>query len=359
MTAVLGVAARRRRRATTCPAARPIRASRGPSRRDPAASGPAGRTDRPARPRPRRLSARRLPRAPGPHPRRPSRGRIPATAAALKAGLRDAVERLDGEGRLPKVSQLLPEALAQADLPGFVEDASSPRSRIARSTASFRPGRCCAAPWTNSTSRGSSGSSTIRIGCSRPSKSAILRAARDEILDRLTSGLSTCLARETMRPPADRDGLIGARAGYAALTCCSRREWPPSAGVRVDGRRPARPDRAGLDRGADRVARAAPVAGRVELGAARRHRPGAIRKALATQQRALELFGSTVTTDTLLVDRNPTGADASAARGPRAPGAGGCRAASARSCTGVRMALPIVNAVGPGRALARAAARRC
>src|SRR5690349_7388263 len=44
----------------------------------------------------------------------------PAVAPALKAGLLDAVARLDREGRLPKTSQLLPEVLAQADLPGFV-----------------------------------------------------------------------------------------------------------------------------------------------------------------------------------------------------------------------------------------------
>jgi hypothetical protein len=44
----------------------------------------------------------------------------PDAPAALKAGLRDAVDRLDREGRLPKVSQLLPEALDQADLPGIV-----------------------------------------------------------------------------------------------------------------------------------------------------------------------------------------------------------------------------------------------
>jgi hypothetical protein len=42
-------------------------------------------------------------------------------APALKAGLRDGVDRLDREGRLPKVSQLLPEALEQADLPGIVK----------------------------------------------------------------------------------------------------------------------------------------------------------------------------------------------------------------------------------------------
>ncbi len=45
----------------------------------------------------------------------------PRAPAALKAGLRDAVDRLDREGRLPKVSQLLPEALDQAGLPGIVK----------------------------------------------------------------------------------------------------------------------------------------------------------------------------------------------------------------------------------------------
>src|SRR5438270_5094595 len=45
----------------------------------------------------------------------------PRAPAALKAGLRDAVERLDREGRLPKVSQLLPQALDQAHLPGIVK----------------------------------------------------------------------------------------------------------------------------------------------------------------------------------------------------------------------------------------------
>jgi hypothetical protein len=45
----------------------------------------------------------------------------PDAPAALKAGLADAVNRLDREGRLPKVSQLLPEALDQADLPELVK----------------------------------------------------------------------------------------------------------------------------------------------------------------------------------------------------------------------------------------------
>jgi hypothetical protein len=45
----------------------------------------------------------------------------PDAPPALKAGLRAAVDRLEREGRLPKVSQLLPEALDQADLPGIVK----------------------------------------------------------------------------------------------------------------------------------------------------------------------------------------------------------------------------------------------
>ncbi len=45
----------------------------------------------------------------------------PRAPAALKAGLRDAVDRLDREHRLPKVSQLLPQALDQTDLSGIVK----------------------------------------------------------------------------------------------------------------------------------------------------------------------------------------------------------------------------------------------
>ncbi|MBV8945358.1 MAG: hypothetical protein JOZ95_08055 [Solirubrobacterales bacterium] len=45
----------------------------------------------------------------------------PRTTTALKTGLRDAVDRLDREGRLPKVSQLLPEALDQAGVPGIAK----------------------------------------------------------------------------------------------------------------------------------------------------------------------------------------------------------------------------------------------
>lgn len=45
----------------------------------------------------------------------------PHAPAALKAGLRDAVDRLDHAGRLPRVSQLLPQALDQADLPATLK----------------------------------------------------------------------------------------------------------------------------------------------------------------------------------------------------------------------------------------------
>jgi hypothetical protein len=45
----------------------------------------------------------------------------PRETAALKTGLADAVDQLDRQGRLPKVSQLLPQALEQANLPGIVK----------------------------------------------------------------------------------------------------------------------------------------------------------------------------------------------------------------------------------------------
>ena len=45
----------------------------------------------------------------------------PRTSAALKAGLRDAIDRLDQAHRLPKVSQLLPDALNQAGVPGIAK----------------------------------------------------------------------------------------------------------------------------------------------------------------------------------------------------------------------------------------------
>ena len=45
----------------------------------------------------------------------------PHASAALKAGLRDAVDRLARQGRLPRVSQLLPDALNQSGLPGIAK----------------------------------------------------------------------------------------------------------------------------------------------------------------------------------------------------------------------------------------------
>lgn len=45
----------------------------------------------------------------------------PRVPAALKAGLLDAVDRLDRLGQLPRVSQLLPEALDLAHIPGIVK----------------------------------------------------------------------------------------------------------------------------------------------------------------------------------------------------------------------------------------------
>ncbi len=45
----------------------------------------------------------------------------PRESAALKTGLVDAVDLLDRQRRLPKVSELLPQALDQANLPGIVK----------------------------------------------------------------------------------------------------------------------------------------------------------------------------------------------------------------------------------------------
>jgi hypothetical protein len=45
----------------------------------------------------------------------------PRGSAALKAGLADAVNRLARQGRLPKISQVLPQALDQANLPGIAK----------------------------------------------------------------------------------------------------------------------------------------------------------------------------------------------------------------------------------------------
>ena len=50
-----------------------------------------------------------------------SRTPNPRESAALKAGLVDAVDMLARQGRLPKVSQLLPQALDQSNLPGIAK----------------------------------------------------------------------------------------------------------------------------------------------------------------------------------------------------------------------------------------------
>jgi hypothetical protein len=108
----------------------------------------------------------------------------PDAARALKAGLRDAVDRLDREGRLPKVSQLLPEALDQADLPGIVKtligaipdstiDSALPtRPLLRRAVDELDVGRLV---------RELDDPDQLQSAV----QSAILRAARDEILDRL------------------------------------------------------------------------------------------------------------------------------------------------------------------------------
>jgi hypothetical protein len=69
----------------------------------------------------------------------------PRAPAALKAGLSDAVNRLSREGRLPRVSQLLPQVLQQVQLPGIVKtligaipdsvvDSTLPTAPLLRST---------------------------------------------------------------------------------------------------------------------------------------------------------------------------------------------------------------------------------
>jgi hypothetical protein len=104
--------------------------------------------------------------------------------AALKAGLRDAVARLDREGRLPKVSQLLPEALDQSDLPGIaktvigaipatVVDSALPTGALLRRAV----GELDVEQLVRQLDDPDELEPAIR--------SAILRAARDEVLDRL------------------------------------------------------------------------------------------------------------------------------------------------------------------------------
>jgi hypothetical protein len=113
-----------------------------------------------------------------------SRSLDPAAPAALKAGLRDAVDRLDREGRLPKVSQLLPEALDQSDLPGLAKtligaipdatvDSALPTGPLLRRAVD----ELDVERLINELDDPHQIDSAVR--------SAILQAARDQILDRL------------------------------------------------------------------------------------------------------------------------------------------------------------------------------
>lgn len=108
----------------------------------------------------------------------------PDTAPALTAGLHAAVDRLDREGRLPKVSQLLPEALDQADLPGIAKTliGAIPDSTVDRTL-----------PTAPLLRRGVDELDVEQLvrelddpdQLESAVRSAILRAVRDEILDRL------------------------------------------------------------------------------------------------------------------------------------------------------------------------------
>ena len=109
----------------------------------------------------------------------------PGAPAALKAGLHDAVDRLDREGRLPKVSELLPEALDQSDLPGLAKtiiraipdgtvDSTLPSGPLLR--------RAVDELEIDRLIRELDDPQQIESAV----RSAILRAARDEILDRLS-----------------------------------------------------------------------------------------------------------------------------------------------------------------------------
>lgn len=108
----------------------------------------------------------------------------PRAPAALKAGMLAAVDRLDREGRLPKVSQLLPEALDQTDLPGIVKtliraipdgtvDGALPTAALLRGAV----GNLDVAKLVGELNDPNQLESAVRA--------AILKAARDQILARL------------------------------------------------------------------------------------------------------------------------------------------------------------------------------
>jgi hypothetical protein len=114
-----------------------------------------------------------------------TRSLSPQAAAALKAGLLAAVNRLDREGRLPKVSQLLPAALGAAHVSGLVKtlieaipagvvDGTLQTGPLLRATVE----RLDVAQIVHQLSDPSQLGSTVR--------SAVLEAAKQEILNRLT-----------------------------------------------------------------------------------------------------------------------------------------------------------------------------
>jgi hypothetical protein len=108
----------------------------------------------------------------------------PRTPAAIKAGLRQAVDRLEREGRLPKVSQVLPEALDQSDLPaiaktviralpdGVIDSALPTGALLQRAVGELD---------VNQLLRNLDDPDQLESAV----RKAILQAARDEIVDRL------------------------------------------------------------------------------------------------------------------------------------------------------------------------------
>lgn len=71
-------------------------------------------------------------------------------------------------------------------------------------------------------------------------------------------------------------------------------------------------------------------------------------KALVAQERALRLFGATISTDTVVVDRNPRGLDAPETQGQLALADAVARHRAPADLGAVRMAVPVVNAPVPG-----------
>jgi hypothetical protein len=108
----------------------------------------------------------------------------PRAAAALKVGLLEAVNRLDREQRLPRVSQLLPEALDQAHVSGLL------RTLIGAIPAGVVDSTLQTGPLLHATVE-QLNVNQILHQLSDPSqlestvRSAVLEAAKQQILDRL------------------------------------------------------------------------------------------------------------------------------------------------------------------------------